>query len=265
MQTPKKMLTQRALEKQFRKVGMRAGHTVLMHTSLKAIKAWIPGGTQTIIAALLAVLGKNGTLMMPAHTPDNTDPSRWMLPPVPQKWWPIIRQESAPFDLARTPCHEMGALAEYFRTYPGVIRSNHPIVSFCATGKHARALTDDHDLNDFLGERSPIGRLYALDGYVLLLGVDHNRNTSLHLAEHRAAWPGKAWLHEGSAMLADGQRQWITYDILDVDTDDFPKLGAAYQESIGYTPAHVGDAEACYLRQRPMVDFGTTWFSTHRR
>jgi aminoglycoside 3-N-acetyltransferase len=56
-----------------------------------------------------------------------------------------------------------------------------------------------------------LSRLYDLDGSVLLLGVDHDNNTSLHLAEYRADWPGKAYVTSGAAMLVDGERQWVSF------------------------------------------------------
>ncbi len=264
MAESKPMLTPRALEAQLHAAGLREGHTVLMHSALKSLNVWIPGSTQSIIEALLNVLGTSGTLMMPAHTPNNTDPAFWQHPPVPSEWWPLIREQSAAFDPARTPCYDMGILAEYFRTFPDVRRSTHPTVSFCAWGRHAQTLTEGHNLHDHLGEPSPIGKLYALDGYVLLFGTGHDHNTSLHLAEYRAHWPSKRRKPEGSAMMVNGVRQWIEYDTLDEDTDDFITVGTAYEQSIGYEPARVGDAQVRYLRQRPLVDFATAWMNQHR-
>jgi len=46
----------------------------------------------------------------------------------------------------------------------------------------------DHGLDD-PRENSPLARVYDRDGDVLLLGVGHDSNTSLHLAEHRADFP----------------------------------------------------------------------------
>ena len=56
---------------------------------------------------------------------------------------------------------------------------------------NAEYLTGEHDLENIFGEGSPLSKLYDLDGYILLIGVDHSANTSLHLAEYRADYPGK--------------------------------------------------------------------------
>ncbi|MBC8170397.1 MAG: AAC(3) family N-acetyltransferase, partial [Anaerolineae bacterium] len=155
-----------------------------------------------------------------------------------------------------------------FRNYPGVIRSHHPVGSFAALGKRAAYLIADHDYRrDIFGEESPIGKLYQLDGYVMLMGVGHGNDTSLHLAEFRAQWASKAssFIDEGSAILIDGKRQWLTYQMMSMETDDFEQLGAAYEASIGYTPGQIGQATTRLLRQRPLVDFAVQWLEQNRK
>ena len=183
-----------------------------------------------MIEALQSVVGPGGTLLMPAHSNDNSEPSLWKNPPVPEHWWQTIRNERTPFDPLRTPTRGVGCVPELFRTWSGVIRSNHPTDSLAAWGQHAAYLVSGHKLTDEFGDESPIGRLYALDGFVLLLGAGHESNTSLHLAEHRAVWPSKRHFTQGSAMLIDGVRQWVTYPALDVDSSNFPLIGGAYEE-----------------------------------
>jgi aminoglycoside 3-N-acetyltransferase len=45
-----------------------------------------------------------------------------------------------PFDIDKTPSHQMGAFAEYFRQLPDTIRTNHPFWSICGLGKNANKL-----------------------------------------------------------------------------------------------------------------------------
>jgi aminoglycoside 3-N-acetyltransferase len=189
--------------------GLDAGQTVLVHTRLSAL-GWVVGA-QAVIQALLQVLGPTGTLMMPTQTWKNLDPFSGVHGPVPEAWWPTIRAHWPAYDPATTPSIGMGVVAELFRTWPGAQRSHHPVRSFAALGPQAERLIATHALEDPFGETSPVGQLYALDGFILLLGTDHSRNTSLHLAEHRADYPRKRRLQESSAILVEGIRQWVTY------------------------------------------------------
>jgi aminoglycoside 3-N-acetyltransferase len=183
-------LTAHSLADALRRCGMAEGQTVLVHMAMSKL-SWVVGGAQAVIMAFLDVLGPTGTLMMPTHTTYNTDPAEWQHPPVPESWWQTIRNHTPAYDPRTSPTRIMGAVPELFRTWPGVIRSAHPVTSFAALGPNARYLIDDHVLEEETGERSPVGRLYELDGEVLLLGVEHWNNTSLHLAEYRANYPGK--------------------------------------------------------------------------
>ena len=246
--------------------GLAAGQTVLVHSSMKRIGGWIAGGAETVVLALLRVLGDTGTLMMPTHTIDNSEPSLWQNPPVPETWWPRIRAEYPAYRPAFSRTQQMGILPETLRTHPDALRSSHPAGSFAAIGKHATDLTRRHDLASMFGENTPLSALYELDGAVFLPGVGHANNTSLHLSEARATYPDKQTVQQGSAMLVDGERQWVTYDTIDWDNIDFVQAGEAYEAAY---PHHVqrgivGDAHTQWMKQRSLVDFVTEWFNTHR-
>ena len=252
-----------SLAADLRAAGVVPGMTVLVHSALSKL-GWVVGGPVAVVQALMQVITPDGTLMMPTHSTSNSDPRYWSNPPVPESWWQVIRDEMPAYDRAITPTRGMGAIVEAFRTFPNVIRSAHPAVSFAAWGAHAQRITYDHLPEQDVGEGSPLAHLYDLDGYVLLLGVDHGNNTSLHLSEARATFPGKAWTINGAAMLVDGVRQWVPHRILDFSDHDFADLGADYEREISYTPARVGFAEARLVRQRPLVDYGVTWIERHR-
>lgn len=258
-------VTRDRLAADLRALGLAAGEVVLVHSALSRV-GWVVGGAEVVVLALLDVLGPGGTLMVPAHSSGNSEPSGWKNPPVPEAWWPVIREHMPPFDPARTPTRMMGQVAEAVRTWPGARRSDHPQVSFAALGLHAEALTGGHTpLQDGLADASPLGALYALDGWVLLLGVGHGNNTSLHLAETRAALPGEPE-REGAAVLVDGVRQWATWEQYAYDDEDFPALGAAYAAAHpgAVLAGQVGDAPARLMRQRPLVDFGVAWLRANR-
>ena len=244
-------------------LGVGAGDLLLVHSSLSAL-GWVSGGAVAVLEALGDVLGPGGTLVMPAHCPWGGDPACWKRPPVPLEWVETIRAHRPAYDPARTPTGAMGAIAELFRTWPAVRRSSHPVGSFVARGPLAEAVTEQHDRSQMLGERSPLGALYRLDAKVLLLGVGHGSNTSLHLGEFRASWPGKTVITEGSRVFVDGVSQWVSYEMLPWNDDDFPALGAAFEEAQPHSVGPVGAGTARLFSQRRLVDFATDWISSHR-
>ena len=256
-------LTAASFAEQLNRCGLRAGHTVLVHLAMSRL-GWVIGGAEAVLGGLLAALGPTGTLMMPTHTTNNTDPSEWQHPPIPQAWWQLVRDHTPAYNPATTPTSQMGAVPELLRTWPGALRSSHPVTSFAAIGPNAEFLIADHVLAEDTGDRSPVGRLYELDGLVLLLGVTHWNNTSLHLAEFRARYRGKRNLRSGSAMLIEGRRQWVEYETLDTYPDDFGAIGEAFDIAHHVTVNQIGNAEVRLFKQRAVVDFAVGWMEQHR-
>ena len=105
------------------------------------------------------------------------------------------------------------------------------------------------------GDPSPLGRLYELDALVLLLGVTHLNNTSLHLAEERATWDGKRSRPHGAPILVDGVRRWVVWDDLDGDDEDFETIGDAFAASGREHAGSVGAGTGRLFRRREVVDF----------
>ncbi|MFX1455021.1 MAG: aminoglycoside N(3)-acetyltransferase, partial [Promethearchaeota archaeon] len=241
-----------SLKQDFQKLGVTKGLVIIMHSSLSAI-GWTVGGPVSIIQALMEVVTPNGTLVMPTFSSDNSDPTKWQNPPVPEKWWDTIKNQMPAYQTRITPTREMGVIVDTFRIWPKVIRSAHPSLSFAAWGKKAKFITKDHKLTPGLGEHSPLGRIYEMDGKILLLGVNHYNNSSLHLAEYRSEFSGKKNVINGSSMIIKKKRQWIEYEDLDYNSDDFEQLGIDFESETNYTPGKVGQAEARLISQRKMV------------
>lgn len=245
-----------------RKLGVRPGSILLVHSAMRPL-GWVCGGPHAVVLALRDAVGPEGTVVVPTHTPDNSDPATWRHPSVPAEWWPTIRAELPGFDPAVTPSRWMGVIAETVRTWPGALRSDHPQVSFAALGPHAAKIVDGHPLAGMLGEESPLGRLYHLDADVLLLGVGHESNTSLHLAEYRRPDPPRARF--GAAVrTADGGRQWVWWEDVAVDASDFPLLGEDLDASGAVRFGQVGGAWSRLMRLRTVVDFAVDWFAVNR-
>ncbi|MEE9377138.1 MAG: AAC(3) family N-acetyltransferase [Candidatus Lokiarchaeia archaeon] len=251
------------LKHDFKTLGIKPGIVVIMHSSLSKI-GWTVGGPVAVISALMHILTSEGTLIMPTFSSDNSDPSQWENPPVPENWWEIIRNEMPAYNPEITPTRGMGIIVETFRKWPNVVRSNHPVSSFAAWGKYAEIITKNHELLADLGEDSPLARIYELDGHILLLGVSHENNTSLHLAEYRSNYFKKRYKLNGSAILVNNKRQWTEWEELELNMDDFEQLGKDYESKINYIPSKVGITDARLLSQREIVDFAIEWFKENR-
>ncbi len=245
------------------KLGLKPGMTVLMHSSLSSL-GWVCGGPVAVILAVEEVLGSEGTLVMPSHTSDYSDPEAWENPPVPESWWQIIRDEMPCFRKDLTPTRGMGVIAETFRRQEGVVRSGHPHCSFAAWGKHKDYIIQDNHYDYSQNMQSPLGRVYELDGHVLLLGVDHDNNTSLHLAEYLADYP-KQIVEEGFPVFENGQRQWKYYENILYNSDDFIDIGRAFEKKGTVNKGKVGMADTRLMSQKQLVDFATSWMKNNRK
>ena len=264
VQRTKAPATVETLKADLSALGVAPGMVLLIHSSLSAL-GWICGGAVAVIQALLETVGPEGTLAMPSYSGGLTDPKNWQHPPVPEDWKDIIRAETPAFDPLRTPTRGMGQIAETFRTWPGAARSTHPHCSFVAQGAHARRIVDGHQLENGLGEGSPLARIYELQGWVLLLGVGFANNTSIHLAEYRASYPGKSYETNGAPMMVGGQRQWVPVHDLEVDSDDFLAIGEHFtSETQAVRSGNVGEGTALLMPQSRLVDYAAKWMEMHR-
>ncbi|KAB2913050.1 MAG: AAC(3) family N-acetyltransferase [Dechloromonas sp.] len=253
-----------SLSADLRTLGLRKGMTVLVHSSMSSL-GWVAGGGQAVLLAMTQTLGVEGTLVMPAYTTDNSDPRDWRAPPIPEAWWQTVRDNMPAFDPRRTPTRGMGHIAEVFRSWPDVRRSEHPATSFCAWGRHADMITRNHGLANGFADSSPLARIYELRGHVLLLGVGHDANSSLHLAEHRCEWPRKRVLDQGAAMLVNGRREWVRFNDVILDSSDFGLIGAAFDATGVTLGGKVGSAACKLMSQVSLVDFGVKWIRENRR
>ena len=257
-------VTEATLVDDLARIGVSSGMTLLVHSSLSSM-GWVCGGAVTVIHALETVLGEKGTLIMPTHSADLSNPAEWEDPPVDESWWQTIRNTMPPFDADITPTRCMGAIPECFRRQTGVVRSQHPQYSFAAWGKHASLIVNDHSLSYGLGEESPLAKTYELRGSILMIGVGYDANTSLHLAEYRAGYASKTIKCCEAPITENGKRKWASFEDVDVNNEDFSEICKAYEQSGGvFSKGKVGYAESILIPHQKIVDFATEWIEKYR-
>ncbi len=255
--------TVESLVRDLRSLGLARGDLVLVHSSLSAL-GWVVGGPVAVVQALIEVVTAQGTVVMPTHSSQGSDPRYWGNPAVPDTWHATIREHAPAFDPMTTPTRGMGAIPDVFRTLPGARRSSHPTDSFAAWGTARDEIVGRHPLDFGFGDAGPLGRIYDLAGKVLLLGVGHEHDTSLHLAECR--WGGAATYEQGAAITGERGREWATWTDFQLDTDDFARCGADFEEGHDATAlGKVAGATARLFDQGALVDFATDWFARHRQ
>jgi len=161
---------------------------------------------------------------------------------------------------AAVPCFHpdlpttVGAIPEAVRTLPDSLRSSHPYASLAAVGAHAATVVERQSLGFAVGRISPFGRLHDLGGYILLLGVGHNRNTFLHYVESLTPRPR---LRKGRFPLEiDGERVWVeTVDVANDNSTYFPIVGRDFEQHAGIPEVMVGSAPCRLLPIQPFVAF----------
>jgi aminoglycoside N3'-acetyltransferase len=213
---------------QLRSVGVTPGGVLLVHTSFRAVRP-VEGGPAGLIAALRDALGPDGTLVMPSWTGNDDEP----------------------FDPVQTPAAaDLGVVADTFWRLPGVRRSSH-LFAFAAAGREAeRIVADPLPLPPHI-PASPVGRVHDLDGQVLLVGVDHDANTTLHFAELLAGVP--YGVSKSCLVLTEGRPVRLEYRENDhccmrfVLADDWLRARGLQREG------RVGHAHARLARARDIV------------
>jgi aminoglycoside 3-N-acetyltransferase-4 len=214
---------------QLRELGVEDGGVLLVHTSFRATRP-VERGPIGLIEALRDALGPKGTLVMPSWSGDDDDP----------------------FDSLTTPAPpSLGVVADTFWRLPGVLRSNHSQAFAAAGPEAARVTSDPLPLPPHIPE-SPVGRVRDLDGQVLLLGVGHDADTTLHLAELLAGVPYRVPSY--CTVLRDERRVRIDYEENDHCCERFAFADQWLRARGLQAEGRVGHAHARLARARDIVE-----------
>lgn len=260
-------VTHSVLVRDLRALGLTAGATTMVHTSMRHL-GWVVGGPDTVVASLLEAVGATGTLM--AYAGWDQDP--YHLDQWPTEVREAARRELPPFDAVLSEARrDHGRIPERMRTWPGAVRGPHPEASMVAIGRQASWLVSPHPDDESHGPGTPFSRLIEADGSVLLLGAPWESVTLLHHAEAIAPIAGKRRVTYEMPVVVDGATTWRTYhdidtsegafdyDGLGLDVDPFERIVAdALDAGIGRT-GPVGASTSVLMPGSELVDFAVEW------
>ncbi|HXV85287.1 MAG TPA: AAC(3) family N-acetyltransferase [Gemmatimonadales bacterium] len=217
-----------SVAEQLAHLGVRPGSVLVVHSAFSRVGP-MEGGPDGLVAALEIVLGPQGTLVMPSMTED----------------------DDHVFDPRATPCRHLGVVPDRFWRHPGVLRGDTPH-AFAAKGPAAAEIVRPQPVDIPHGPDSPVGRVHQMDGWVLLIGVGHDANTTIHLAEALAEVPYRLPKH--ATVLRDGRPETVRYLEIDHCCQRFALADQWMDAGRCQRRGWVGKAEARLMRSRDLVD-----------
>ncbi len=156
---PENLIRESQLVADLEKLGLNSGMEVMVHSSLSAI-GHVMGGPNTVIDAILSVIGSNATLVMPSFN----------------------HRGAHVYNPLTTPTTN-GSIPDAFWRRPGVVRSQHPTHAIAAFGPKSELFCADHLSTGVWTANSPLSRFIHNGGYILSIGVTHTSSTAYHVAE----------------------------------------------------------------------------------
>lgn len=236
--------TKNDILEQLSKMNAPKDKPVLMHSSLRLIGN-VEGGAQTLLDAMIEYFTEDGGLFcVPTHT------------------WGNLKKEIV-LDM-NDPITCLGNFSNLAAADRRGIRSQNPTHSMMVFGNRQKAaefIRDDARISTGTSPDSCYGKLYSMGGYVLLVGVAHNRNTYLHCVEEMLDVPDRLTedFREVKVKLESGElltRRIKTHKCSFANdiSARFPKFETAFRYYRAITDGFIGNAPTQLCDARIMKD-----------
>jgi len=239
------MLDFQKLVEEFQRIGIEKNQVLLVHSSFKSFGG-VEGGPQTVIDALLHVLGDQGTLIVPRFNFD-------------------FSSNGTSWDIRNTPSH-MGIISEFVRTDPRSLSVFHPIYSFSIIGKYAKRLTEKKYKGSYSSD-SIFHQLRVLNAKILQIDLVYKGATMIHHVEEMVGVDYR-YHKDFTGFVTDenGQTYEDTFDIYVRDwekgfvTDVLPigkileEKGVSKVDKIGNAITWFSDAEELYQTTKDAIN-----------
>ncbi len=237
----------------FKRLGLRDGHSIEMHASLEALGV-VEGGAAMVLHRLLGVIGKSGTLLMPAFTSITRHGTTHNNFTRPGCWCEGKEDRHLPFIPELQPDKNIGAIAHRLCSWPGSRRSKHPAYSFVAVGRHSDELVSGYETADPL---LPIKKLMKYNPLVLTIGVGFEMVSAIHLAEEKKL--RSKFVKERALVVTSKGMSWVDIVALGC-SGGFHKMkehldGIEIKESeIGLAPVRLHPMKKLVERARSLIE-----------
>lgn len=249
-----KPITKGDFIKLFKQLNLSEHELLMVYADLTSFD-YVIGGAQAVIEAIYEVAGYHTTIVMPAHSINQSCPT-FFDEALPKKWSNVIRKQMPAFDKELSPILG-GEISETLARIQNVSRSEHPIASYLATGIKSDWLMANHQLASMFGEKSPLQKLYAQGAKVLCLGVEYSQITALHLAKYFSNCCEKKMYEV--VLMVNGKRTLVEFEDLNFDSTIFNQIGLVYEEDIPVQKYSIGNSECYLLDYRSLIDFTTEY------
>lgn len=230
----------------------------MVHCRMSAL-GQVLGGAETVVRALLDVLGPDGTLVAYTGWQDAPPDDLHALDTEARRMY--LEEHPAYDPRVSLASRDHGRIPEVLRTWPGSHHSGHPEAGVVAVGRLATAVTACHPYDDAYGAGTPYARLVEFGGQVVMLGAPLETMTLIHHAEAVAKVRGKRRVGYSMPVVAGGKRFWRTFSDIDTAEGALPyervlgeedyvehiaraalSSGAGQSGTVGEAAAHLFDA-----------------------
>ncbi|MCF6174516.1 MAG: AAC(3) family N-acetyltransferase [Victivallaceae bacterium] len=205
-----------AIKDGLKKLGLKTGDVVLLHSSLPSL-GQVDGGGEAVVDAFLEVIGKDGTLVAPVFG-------------------------------------KLGILTAVIKNHPEAEVSDCPFGTVAAIGRQAKEFCQNHWQADTVhGENTPYLKIADAGGYICLLGVDQDRNTTMHSVEALLQLPYLQESGERTFSTSEGEqcKRWKHYP---GPHRDFINLDSLLLEAEIMKMGRIGNAQVRLIDSRAMLD-----------
>ena len=260
---PHNFIARADLAADLRRLSLEPGDAVMIHAAMSRIGRLL-GGPDTLINAALDAVGPDGTILAYTDWDAGYEALLDGQGRVPAPW----RDHVPPFEAdASRAARENGVFPEFLRTRPGARRSGNPGASVATLGARAEWFAADHPLDYGYGPGSPLEKLVAAQGKVLLAGAPLDTITLLHHAEHLARLPSKRVRRREVPFAEPTGTGWRMIEefetaeqvVAGLAEDSFATIVADYLATGRGRRGPVGHADGVLVEAAPVTDFALAW------